>query len=766
MATQRVHPWLRRIVTNNVHPDTYVQLRRFIPGTETQAPDTVISYIKLADLRTALGAAGGSSVVHNWEHNSVTGPISLKPTYRDFGPITELPQGISITNDTFSISLDSTTTFLDASVTAGEIFSPGDMHFYWRPRPIQGTMAYAMNALEFRDIDTADTAINMQYSEGAGITIYCPTLVGGNAFVTVLPEYVIGQPILVQYNSSTHTWLLQSGEQSATIQMTGGLNSTYYLLLQLYGYTSEPTDIGSVSTSLSSTDDFGSGLLPDPLFSTSSLPIELQNDAPFPSSASVGDFLYSLNWGVWNNITYEEHDVAVVTANGILQGAEPIGIGRGVLRTELDKIRPTFNNLSVVIGDSGDYPGLEELYQVIGERAWSGDRLTLTLRQNPFNGNQSVSLDFPSFKEVILQADPPIEGNLELGYVDLNIVGGSSPVYLKYFNINTLGEVTGDFLQLYNSQLNTGGFSLRRWSSNASSSINVIENPSWDGGTQYVKKELWDARDYVYPQSEGGATQASAITVNTVSQDLQDLHIYGNGTEITIHTNRPMRIAAGNIKAINAFYTGGSEEDYLDRSVMHVVGGGVVHLKSMNYGAANIRYVVSVEDGGIVSTHTSKIAGALPPIMFANQPVNVPTDLGLVQMDSEVPANAQIIRIPVFRPTETIITGTDLESFYVPYPIHLIGALAVVSTEPGVDDNVYVDITKGGVGTTYLDGQLIINSGQVTTGDGIDVVLNPTEPILAGTRLNIQVPTVTGSTAKGLDVYLIVIPTQVSPRPI
>lgn len=763
MTAPKLHPWLQHIIQNPDPQEFYVQLRRFIPGNDTRPSDTIINYVKLLNI-LGNGNGGGSPNIWDWEVGTTYREIILKPNFADFGPITELPPGVVIEPNRVSATVNQQTTFCDASMSVGEFSNPGDFYFYWKPEPIQGSVTFASNSIQLYDVTIVDTCLSLECQEGGGIYAYVRNAVDGDG--TILPNFVMGQPILIEYSSNAKTFRFTTPTETATIQMSEQLTSLYRLLVSVYTYVADDIPGGTASAHISSSDNFGSGAQPDTSSTPFIQPLYLYIDDPLPALAKPGDILYVVSGGLWGRNNYDQKELALVIANGVVHGAAPLGVNRSILQLAIDNSCPRYEDMYVSIGAGGDYPGLQELYDAIGSRAWSGGKLNLRLKENPFNGNQTVRLHFPSFESVTIRTEPSIVGNLNLGFVDLEIIGGDTPVLLKNFNVDTLGSLVGEFIQLSQSQINTQGFCLNRWSASGNSSVNVVETPHWNGAPRSVQKELRNCLPDKIPANEGGGEQPSSLTVNSSPLDTRDVEVLGSSLDFTLTTTHPVKTGGGVIKSLDLTYTGGDGETYLDGAPITASGGSVVYVKSLYYGNANIRFAVAVQDGGIISVNTSKISGTLPPIAYANQLPNVPNDSGLVMMDTAIPANAQIIPLSVYRSSETVVNGNNLASFYVPYPLHLIGVRAALDTAPVGTDSVSVSLTGVAATPDYLIGPILISADQNANGEGMNVVLNPTDVIIEGTRLIVNVPAVDGSTAKGLTVYLIVIPAEISPRPV
>lgn len=765
MSTRRPHPWLSRILTNGLPNGYYVQVRKYFPGNDEFPPDTVINYIGVPELLAMAGVAGGggSITVHDWNVDTIYAEIQLKPNYIDLGAITELPPALEIQSDMVRLTLDAENNYFDHRQTVGQTNALGDFYFYWKPEPVTGDISYASNSIALYDPLVDDDVMNMEVSESSGIYFYSPTSTENNYY---LPGYVPGQVIMVQYSHDNRTIRLTTTTETATVQLGRHLDAEFDLMLNTYAWHNGGPSTGTVSARISSSNNFGSGLLPDTGEYPNTGPLQLYTDNPLDAAVKPGDLINITGGGNWGKNIYDQKEVALVVANDVVSGLVPLGINRSTLQAMLDQARPRFESATITVGTGGDFPGIEELYEAIGNRAWAGEQLTIGLKENPFNGSRNVRLHFPSFTEVKISAQPSTEGPLDIGSVNLEIIGGVRPVELDYFNIVTSGTFRGDFVQLQRSQVDvSGGFWLNRWSSASNASVNVIPDIDYSpGSTRYVTKELKNCLDYLIHVNEGGGTQPSAIRVNTFLEDEQAVHVLGDGGDVTVYTNRKVITGGGVIRALTVRYLGGSVEDYIPGAAVTAMGAGVTHLNALYYGDANFHNAVAVEEGGTIVTSTSKISGTFPPIMFASQPVNVSTQDGLVMMDTAIPANAQIIPLSVYRSSETVVNGNNLASFYVPYPLHLIGVRAALDTAPVGTDSVSVSLTGVGATPDYLIGPILISANQNANGEGMNVVLNPTDVIIEGTRLIVNVPAVDGSTAKGLTVYLIVIPAEISPR--
>lgn len=766
MSGQRTHPWVNRILNNGLPSGYYLQVRKYLPGNGKTLPDTVINYISVPELLAMAGGGGGGSLtVHEWNVSTTYGEIELKPNYIDLGAITELPPALEIQPDLVRLTVDAANDYFDLRQTVGQVSHPSDFYFFWKPQPVTGDISFAGNSITLYDPLTDDNVLNLEVSESSGIYFYAPTSPENGYY---LPGYVPGQVIMVQYSYANRTIRLTTTTETATVQLGRHLNAELDLILNIYAWHNGGPSTGTVSTRISSSDNFGSGLLPDTGEYPFITPLQLYTDDPLDPAVKPGDLIYITGGGNWGKNIYDQNEVALVVANGVVSGLAPLGINRSTLQFMLDQARPRYESATITVGTGGDFPGIEQLYEAIGNRAWSGEQLTIGLKENPFNGNQNVRLHFPSFTKVKIRAEPSTEGPLDLGFVNLEIVGGDRPVELDYFNIVTTGIFRGDFVQLRRSQVDvSAGFWLNRWSAASNASVNVIADPGYaPGSTRYVTKELKNCLDYVIPDNEGGGTQPSAITVNAPPEDVQVVHVLGDGGDVTISTNRQVVTGGGVIRALTLHYLGGSVEDYIDGAAVTAEGAGVTHLKSLYYGDANLRNAVAVVEGGTIVTSTSKISGTTPPIMFANQPVNVSTQDGLVMMDTAVPPNAQIIPINVYRATETVVQGANLASFHVPYPIRLLGARLAVDTAPDVGDAVMVDITNG-AGVSYLSAVLAVGPGELANPNGaFGTVQNPDVPLDVDHRMYVHLTSVTGTSTKGLTVYLIVVPAELSPRPV
>lgn len=759
MSTPRLHPWLQRIITTPNSQEHYVQLRRFIPGDDMRASDTVINYVKL---QNALGGGGGSGgggavAIHDWEPMSSVNQIELKPNYASFGPITQMPPGVTIEPNKLTVSINEQEPYGSCDLQVGRFSNPDSFYFFWKPEPIQGDTSFVNNSVAVRDKNTNTLGFALQCQESVGIAVTNNI----DTVTYVLPGYVFGQPILIEYSHDDHTLHLTTSTETGSVQLPTTLSSEYDLMITLYMYFFDTYTTSSASASISSTDIFDSGLTPSPGMS----PLELLYDDPLPPAAKPGDFLYVWVDGEWGGNSYEYDQVALVIANGLVQAAAPLGVNRTILQQAIDLIKPQYGDMDVSIGDGGTYPSHYELYEAIGDRALSGEWLTVNLMQSPFADAPDVRLHFPTFENVTIRVARSIVGTLDLGSTNLEIIGGDTPVHLKNFNVDTLGSLVGEFIQLSQSQINTQGFCLNRWSASSNSSVNVVETPHWNGAPRSVQKELRNCLPDKIPANDGGGDQPSSLTVNSSPLDTRDVEVLGSSLDFTLTTTHPVKTGGGVIKSLDLNYTGGDGETYLDGALITASGGSVVYVKSLDYGNANIRFAVAVQDGGIISVNTSNISGTMPPVAYANQLPNVPNDSGLVMMDTAIPANAQIIPLSVYRSSETVANGNNLASFYVPYPLYLIGVRAALDTAPVGTDSVSVSLTGVGATPDYLIGPILISADQNANGEGMNVVLNPTDVIIEGTRLIVNVPAVDGSTAKGLTVYLIVIPAEISPRP-
>jgi hypothetical protein len=765
MSTKRPHPWLSRILTNGLPNGYYVQVRKYFPGNDEFPPDTVINYIGVPELLAMAGVAGGggSITVHDWNVDTTYAEIQLKPNYIDLGAITELPPALEIQSDMVRLTLDAENNYFDHRQTVGQTNALGDFYFYWKPEPVTGDISYASNSIALYDPLVDDDAMNMEVSESSGIYFYSPTSTENNYY---LPGYVPGQVIMVQYSHDNRTIRLTTTTETATVQLGRHLAAEFDLMLNTFAWHNGGPSTGTVSARISSSNNFGSGLLPDTGEYPNTGPLQLYADNPLDAAVKPGDLINITGGGNWGKNIYDQKEVALVVANDVVSGLVPLGVNRTILNNAIQNSTPHYYGvMDVSIGDGGTYPSHYELYEAIGNRAISGEHLTVNLRQSPFANAPDVCLHFPTFENVTIKVDRSIVGTLDLGTTNMEIIGGDTPVHLKNFNVDTLGSLVGEFIQLSQSQINTQGFCLNRWSASSNSSVNVVEAPQWNGAPRSVQKELRNCLPHKLPAGEGGGDQPSSLTVNSSPLDTRDVEVLGSSLDFTLTTTHPVKTGGGVIKSLELNYTGGDGETYFDGAPITASGGSVVYVKSLDYGNANIRFAVAVQDGGIISVNTSNISGTLPPIAYANQLPNVPNDSGLVMMDTAIPANAQIIPLSVYRSSETVVNGNNLASFYVPYPLHLIGVRAALDTAPVGTDSVSVSLTGVGATPDYLIGPILISANQNANGEGMNVVLNPTDVIIEGTRLIVNVPAVDGSTAKGLTVYLIVIPAEISPRP-
>lgn len=778
MALPKLHPWLKRIIEDAIPEGYYIQLRKFIPATDIKHADTVINYVSVPDFIESLGApnpgngVGGSVTVHDWAPDINLGEIQLKPSYNDFGLIEALPMGMEIQSDTVTLELTPGNEYLGPTVTCGTFNTPSDFFFYWKPEPVQGGITFAHNSINIHDIDADDSVFQLKVTEDGDLYVYSHLLLteegfGGGRNLNVV--YTPGETILIQYDPSWPRFIIATESFSAECELDVPLNSNYRLSLNIYATIPSESSGGSVACRLSSSNTFGSAVGPDPETTPENImPLEVYTDSALPVDAVPGDILVvTLGSGHWNDVNYGDLETALVIANNIVQHVVPLGVGRDTLEKAIEKVTPKYQNMAVSLGYLGDYTSLDELYEFLVENSVSGDHLHLTLLHGAFQDNPEPRLHFPMFNTVRVTTEPSEPSNYEdpfnyLGYSNLEIIGGISPIVLDNCDIRTDGMVTGDHVQFTNSTVESVGFSYRRLSANQSSAINTRVTESHPPGPKFLKKELRDIQDYKTPSWIGEGVTASAFTINSAEEDLENITIFGNNPEFTIKTPCQVDFYAGNTKAVSVDYRGIGVDGYLSGGPITAGAGANVNLKSLHWGSDGsvvMEHAVAVADGGIITTSRSKLDGWPVPEKWANQPVNVPTENGLVQMDAEVPANAQIIRLPIFQPTETVTAGSEVATFMAPFPIHLLGAYVTVSTPPNPDDSIYVDLTKLDSGGSYLKGQLIVNPEQITNDNGMDTVYEPMAVIPAQERIFVDVTNVTGTSTKGLDVYLVVIPT-------
>lgn len=756
MSTPKLHPWLQRIITSANPQEHYVQLRRFIPGDDTRASDTIIDYVRL---QNALGGGGGGAVaIHDWEPTNTLREIELKPTYDKFGPLTELPPGTVIEPNTIFAIVNDQVSSAHTSVNAGKFNDSvaDSFYFYWKPEPIQGVATYAHNSISATQLNSSEPLFELEVVEWSGLVV--TTNHGDN--VDTIPGYVAGQPILIEYSIADQTLQVITDAGTVTMPLLSHFNSTVTLEATVWVIASEMGGASTASASLSSTDIFDSGLTPSPGMS----PLELLYDDPLPPAAKPGDFLYVWEDGEWGGNSYEYDQVALVIANGLVQAAAPLGVNRTILQQAIDLIKPQYGDLDVSIGEGGTYPSHVELYQAIGDRALSGERLTVNLRQSPFANAPDVRLHFPTFENVTIRVDRSVDDTLDLGSTNLEIVGGDTPVYLASFNVETLGKLKADHVQLESGQVFAQEYRFNRWGSSQYFTLNVVQADYWDNGPRHIVKEFSNCIDYRPPAGVGnGLLTYSQLTVNSVPLDVGPVTVTGNAPTFDLTSTHPVHIKNGTMAGLSVTYTGFGDESYLDGAPIVAAGGAVVFVETLDYGAEQIRYAVAVRDGGVIATLKSNISGTTPPTEYANQPLNIPSEKGLVMMDTAIPSNAQIIPLQVYRANETVASGNHLASFYVPYPLRLIGARVAVDVAPTGTDTVSVTVTGVGSTPNYLVDTLIVQTNDVANGENLYVAANPETVIDEGTRLIVNVPAVDGTTAKGLTVYLVVIQAELAP---
>lgn len=757
MSTPRLHPWLQRIITSANPQEHYVQLRRFIPGDDTRASDTIINYVKLQDALGGGGGGGGGAVaIHDWEPTFSVGGIELKPNYASFGPITQMPPGVTIEPNKLTVSINEQEPYGSCELQVGRFGNPGSFYFFWKPEPIQGNTTFVNNSVTIRDKNTDSLGFELLCQESADIAV-----MNSNYVTTyVLPGYVFGQPILIEYSHDDHTLHLTTSTETGSVQLPTTLSSEYNLMITLYMYFFDSHTTSSASASISSTDIFDSGLTPTYAY----YPLDVYNDDPLPTEAKPGDFLYLWNDGEWGGNSYEYDQVALVIANGLVQAAAPLGVNRTILNNAIQNSSPLYGDMDVSIGDGGTYPSHYELYEAIGNRARSGEYLTVNLRQSPFADAPDVCLHFPTFENVTIKVDRSIVGTLDLGTTNLEIVGGDTPVYLANFNVETIGKLKADHVQLESGQVFAQEYRFNRWGSSQYFTLNVEQAAYWDNGPRHIVKEFSNCIDYRLHEDEGdGLFTYSQLTVNSVPLDDGPVTVTGNASTFNLTSTHPVHIKNGTTAGLSFTFTGFGDESYLDGAPIVAAGGAVVFVESLIYGDEQIRYAVAVQDGGVIATLKSNISGTALPTEYANQPLNIPSEKGLVMMDTAIPSNAQIIPLQVYRASETVVSGNHLASFYVPYPLRLIGARVSVDVAPVGSDTIGVTVTGVGSTPNYLVDTLYVQTGDVANGEDLDVVLNPENVIAAGTRLVVNVPVINGNTTKGLTVYLVVVPADLHP---